>query len=618
MSAISAPPRGSLTIRVLIVWVLLCSLMFVAKGQALLLHRFPDPDDALRLVQVRDLIAGQSWFDVHQYRIAAPQGVPMHWSRLVDVPLAAMILLLRPLLGQPLAEIVTCIAVPLLTLLCALALIGRIAGRLFSVEIAGFACLFAALSVPAMFQFQPLRIDHHAWQIVLALAALNGLVETDHRKGGWIIGLAMAASLAISIEGLPLTAAFLGLLALRFLRNRADATGLVHGSVALAVGSIAFFLGTRGLTDLAEHCDTVSPAHLAAFAAAALGCLGLTALRHRPPLAIAAAGTGVAAIAAALVLAAAPNCANGAFAALDPLVRKFWYVNVFEGQPIWHMTWSEMAIMVVPALIGLIASTRLWMRAKTPAERTLWLEFTLILLAATLIGVMVTRACAASAMLATIPSAWQLRERIDAARVASAPLWRRLLRAATVPLLIFPGLPVLAADSVVSAKNVEKLTGGKPAKNKPAADNAPKGYAFSACDYDKLAVGLKRLPTTDIFAPLDLGPRIIVDTPHRVVATGHHRGVAGIHDVIAAFIAPPDLAKSIIAGRHATLVVICPDQIEADNYRSAGPKGLMAGLLANRAPAWLTPIDLAPGSHFKAWRVAPMPSPHNALTKRPG
>ena len=183
---IAAPgDRGALARRVLFVWMLLCALMFVTKGHGLLLHRFPDPDDALRLVEVRDLIAGQSWFDVHQYRIAAPEGVPMHWSRLVDIPLAAMILVLRPFLGQPLAESVTCVAVPLLTLLAALALLGRLAGRLFTVEIAGFACLFAALSVPAMFQFQPLRIDHHAWQIVMALAALNGLAETDRRRGGW-------------------------------------------------------------------------------------------------------------------------------------------------------------------------------------------------------------------------------------------------------------------------------------------------------------------------------------------------------------------------------------------------------------------------------------------------
>ncbi|HEX9906114.1 MAG TPA: hypothetical protein VGA77_14250, partial [Propylenella sp.] len=43
---------------------------------------FPDPDDGLRLLGIRDLIAGQGWFDTHQYRYLPPEGVLLHWSRL--------------------------------------------------------------------------------------------------------------------------------------------------------------------------------------------------------------------------------------------------------------------------------------------------------------------------------------------------------------------------------------------------------------------------------------------------------------------------------------------------------------------------------------------------------
>ena len=56
-------------------------------------------DDAMRLVEVRDLIAGQGWFDLTQYRLDPP-GLPMHWSRVIDAPLAAIILMLRPLVGH--------------------------------------------------------------------------------------------------------------------------------------------------------------------------------------------------------------------------------------------------------------------------------------------------------------------------------------------------------------------------------------------------------------------------------------------------------------------------------------------------------------------------------------
>src|ERR1700733_1318490 len=48
-----------------------------------------DTDDATRLVQVHDFLAGQGWFDLTQYRIDPPDGLLMHWSRLVDVPIAA-------------------------------------------------------------------------------------------------------------------------------------------------------------------------------------------------------------------------------------------------------------------------------------------------------------------------------------------------------------------------------------------------------------------------------------------------------------------------------------------------------------------------------------------------
>src|SRR5882757_9611547 len=47
-------------------------------------------DDAMRLVEVKDLIAGQGWFDLTQHRLDPPAGTPMHWSRLIDLPLAAL------------------------------------------------------------------------------------------------------------------------------------------------------------------------------------------------------------------------------------------------------------------------------------------------------------------------------------------------------------------------------------------------------------------------------------------------------------------------------------------------------------------------------------------------
>jgi len=55
-------------------------------------------DDAMRLAQVRDLLAGQSWYDLTQWRMNVPFGLPMHWSRLIDAPIAGLILIFRQFL----------------------------------------------------------------------------------------------------------------------------------------------------------------------------------------------------------------------------------------------------------------------------------------------------------------------------------------------------------------------------------------------------------------------------------------------------------------------------------------------------------------------------------------
>lgn len=572
---------------VLLSWIILAAALIALKAPQIAAMQFGDPDDALRLVQVRDLLAGQAWFDLHQYRAAAPEGVLMHWSRLVDMPIAALILLLRPLLGTHLAERSALVAVPLLTLLCALALVGRLAVRHFSREVALLACLSFALALPLMWQFTPLRIDHHGWQIVLALAALNGLHAERARTGGAVIGLALAASLAVSIEGLPLTALFLVVCGLRDLRTSAARFDwLMAATGALAAGSAALFLATRGLGDLAQHCDQVSPVHLAMFAWTALGvaALGWIAPRHVAFSLGGLALTGTGAL--VILLAAAPQCRGGGFAALDPLVLRFWLPSVAEGMPFWHARPHLAAVIVAGPLIGLLGAWRLWRTAQPAEQRPVWGDHLLVLIGAWVIGMMVARASATALVFAAVPAAAQVAHWIGALRKA-APL-PRLAGYAGMALLLVPGIPVAVAASVVAplAGSAEAATG-----------------SASACNFDRAAPALDRLAPTDMLVPLDMGPDVLVRTHQRVVATGHHRGSAAMHDVIAAFLAPSAQARAIMGARHVTMVMICPALSRHSVYIKAAPDGLMARLVAGRPPEWLAPVDLAPGSGLQFWQV---------------
>jgi hypothetical protein len=575
--------------RVLIMWLVLVVLLLVIDAPAIRAERFGDPDDALRLMEVRDWLAGQSWFDVHQYRIAAPEGVAMHWSRLVDLPLAGMIVALRPVLGQPLAELVTAVMVPLLTLLAALMLVGRLTAKLFDTETVGIVCLVTGIGGPLLFQMTPLRIDHHGWQVVLALAALNGLAARKAAAGGVVIGLSLAALLAISIEGLPITVAFLGVLALRGLigQGRDRFAGLAVAAGTLALGSAVIFVSTRGFGDLVTHCDQVSPIHLALFAVAAAGCALLAAVR--PDRWLVAAGllalTG--AVTLALYLGVAPQCRGGAFVALDPLVYRFWYQGVSEGMPFWYLPPVIAFETVGVPLVGLACTAWLWRDATTDEARAWWRDHALILGAALLIAAMLARASSTACGIAAVPTGAVVMRAIVALRTAR-PI-PRIGGYAAILLALMPPLPAIAWIKLTAPHNATTTATGAP--------------LISHCNYPIAAQALDTLPPTDLFLPMDIGPDILVRSHQRVVATGHHRGAAGMHDVIAAFLGTPDEAHAIITRRHATMIAVCPDIAEPANYRFYAPNGFMAQLLRGQTPPWLEPVNLSPASHMLFWRV---------------
>ncbi len=77
---------ADLVIRASLAWLLMAAVLLIAGLPAISARNFHEGDDIMRLLEVRDWLAGQSWFDVSQYRIDAPYGAGMHWSRLVDVP----------------------------------------------------------------------------------------------------------------------------------------------------------------------------------------------------------------------------------------------------------------------------------------------------------------------------------------------------------------------------------------------------------------------------------------------------------------------------------------------------------------------------------------------------
>lgn len=572
---------------ILLTWLAVSALITLVAWPRISHGRLPDPDDFLRLVQVRDLIAGQGWYDLHQYRITPPDGVLMHWSRLVDGPLYLSIQLLEPLLGQALAEQVTIFCIPLILFGLICLVVGRLAWRLFDVETAVFACLVLGMWPHVVQQVQPMRIDHHAYQILMIAIAAWALSWRSGLRGGAAAGAAMGIGAMISLETLPLAAGFGFVLLLRWLRDHQLRWWLVGYMKGFALTLALVFAATRGLPDLAEHCDAISPAHIGFFVITALATTAIATVPRLPRVAtlglFAAAGIG----GVAFFGLSAPECLSTPFGELDPMLRENWYLNVREGLPIWHQTFDVALPTLAQGLAALGAAFAIHMRERD-WMRQWWLEYALLLVVAILAGITTFRSFAFVGVLGAIPLAWLARQLLLRFRSAQTVM-AKLFGAALLYLVLVPSTPfVLAKRLAVEDQGSAGLVGTRD----------------SSCDPVNAIPLLDSLPASRLFAPLDLGPAVLLTTHHSVIASGHHRAQQAMRDVIQGFASVPERSRAIIDRYGADYVAVCMDMYEADNYsRLGGSASLMARLTSGNPPAWLEPVDVGGPETLRVWKV---------------
>lgn len=315
----------------------------------------------------------------------------------------------------------------LLTLGCAMLLIGRIAFRVFDEEIVGLACLTSAMAVPLMVALRPGAFDVHGLQAVCILFALNGLMAREARYGGWAIGAAVGAALALSLDGSLLALGFVALAALKWLRNRADRWWLVHTLAALSLVSSVILAAQWGAGRPLE-CGALGIAHLFAFTWATV-VLTVVALFEPHPRAFTIGGMVAAAGGAALLLGDGPaGCAIGPALGLNARIPLWDGGTVFAVQA-----------LGLP-LLGFVAALRLTSPARDWLRRW-WSDYAVLLLIATIATAFDSRVAAAACALSAVPIGWQMREWMRAAR-NSRRAGRRALALSAVALALAPAMPL--------------------------------------------------------------------------------------------------------------------------------------------------------------------------------
>jgi hypothetical protein len=548
-------------------------------------------DDAMRLVQVRDWISGQGWFDLFQHRLDPP-GASMHWSRVVDLPLAALILLLRPLIGMHGAEIVTLFFWPLLLFAAALVLVAAIAQQMSSSVTNSriTAVVLAVLSAPALIHFRPGAIDHHNAQIVLllALVLLTSQIEQSAVKAA-LGGLVASLSLAIGIEMLPAIAA-MGLAVFGLFIGRGASVSRQIGAfgAVLAASSLLLALALLPLPSLAlPVCDSFGGPVLLLVAGGGICLMIMVEIdRHHSTLRLRLA-TG-AASATALVgafLSLFAGCIASPYAQLDPLVTSFWVDKVVESMSL--ATMLQLAPQKVLGFYGFPFLTMGFASAalirSNPLGRFRWILGIMTL--AALIGL----------------SVWEMRGAAAASMVAApifaaslAILWPTLALGRNLVLLSLALSPASFAALGLSAKPLIDLI------FKPQMTIAERDA--STCKTVSDVASMTQLPKGRVMAPIDLGPMILVDTDHAVFAAPYHRNNDGIVAMLKLMLAPVSTARQILSDRRVDYVVTCSAAPEQDFVKLA-PDGLGARLGRGETPDFLEPLDLDSTHKISVWRV---------------
>lgn len=547
-----------------------------------------DTDDNMRLMQVRAWLGGQGWYDLRQYRMNPPGGFDMHWSRIVDLPIAGLILLLRPFVGAREAEMLACGIAPLLPLVITFLGIGVTVRRLVSPYAWPVAIVLLLCCSATLLMYMPERIDHHGWQLAMLSLTVAGLSDPKGVRGGAIVGLASAVSLSIGLEMLPYAAIAGAILTLRWVWDRAEAPRLTLYALTLGAGSALGYTLFASYANAVLRCDALTPVWLSVMVVA--GAL-LFAMAWANPqnrwvrLMLAVAAGAVIVIGFALVF---PQCLGRPEQA-SPELQKNWLNMIREARPIYSHPFRIAFPVAVLPVVGVIGAAVATWRARGTALGLAWGTVLLFVTGAALLLLWQARAGPAAQMLA-VPGAvalgWML-----------VP-WFQRRNSALVRVLGTVAVILLIGSGLFAGLAIRFLPIDRPDKRTQIVDRAS-----GNCPTMTALRPLDRYPAQTIFSFVDLGPRIITITHHNAVAGPYHRNGDAILDVQHAFSGTPDNFRKIARAHGATLLLVCPNMAESTIYRARAPGGFYDQLAHRKEFDWLEPLPMPKKSPLRLWQI---------------
>jgi hypothetical protein len=544
-----------------------------------------DSDDILRWMSVKDLLAGQGWFDMTQYRIEPPEGLSLHWSRYLDAAIAVLYSLLALVLSPEAAERWTLVIWPNILLIALLILVAKGTYRIMG----SAAAVFALVTVMTWFPLRGItfangRVDHHDLQILLMTCVTMAMIWPARGfLAGIAAGIAAAFSLAIGLEMLVFVAVAGIMLFVRAAFNAQRAAARLAGfCLALLAGSMLFFAGQTSPSQwFTPHCDALATPYLAILLIATVSC-GLPLVfynRLRSPAARLGVTTALTIAGLWLFAPLISPCLAGPYGMLPPEVQDFITSRISEALPgptfaiLRPLTFVD---VVVPILAITLLATIFWLKRRnewSTSERAA-------------IGQMLV-----FGWLGLLGSMIQIRMNIVAAPALpflAGFVFSQLLRGllsrhrfrdlagfglAAIAVFYIPQTngPMLAAAEMISQQNLSK---------KIEAATSDKG-----CRDEATLKHLDRLPPARMLTMMSLGADLLLTTHHYPLSVPYQRGAYTFWNGSFPFRSETLMLRAIAQSK-PDYIVLC---------KSSSYDGLHAyaqDLNTGKLPVWLQPISV--------------------------
>lgn len=584
---------------VLINWLILVAILTITHLRTGLDYVGGDSDDVLRLVQIRDFMSGQGWFDLMQYRLGLDGGTLMHWSRLIDAPIAAMIAIFSFFTTQESAEAAALFVWPLL--LTIPVIYGFVSATRSIGGSKNSAIMGAIGAVVFIFwtgKFKPGAIDHH--NVQLAIFALSVAILLD-RTYPWIAygfaGFLSALALAIGAETTPLIAVVCTIVAITWAwyggKSLRRPTRIFSLSMGLTL-TIIFFGTTPPQLYNQVVCDALSLGFYALGITGSAGLFFASALlsyksRFIRFCSLAAIGVVVGAVAVII----APHCLQSPLADLDPFLVKMWLNNIVEAQSIAALLegqpYSVFNYYMVPLLAIILCLYKIANKDQTEQH----LKLLLLLCLATGISLLQVRATLFANLVAMIAMAVMVADFRTAANAdpknikkSLAFIFSALVSLPIIWSLVWIGLSALSADDKKSASKA----GSK--KEIQLACKSPE--AFEALAGETKGV---------VSSPSNLGATILRFTHHHAISAPYHRNQLGLLAEIKSSVATPSEAEAILKNAKVTHLAFCKIDPQVTLSTREAEDGFYALLAKGEVPDFLELIEATAENTLQIYRL---------------